>query len=48
MGLMLFYNSLERGGGQHLLPDNCDGIRDNGLKLCQGRCRLGIWKNFFS
>ena len=32
--------------GQTLLPGNSDRIRDDGLKLCLGKFRLDIRKNF--
>lgn len=31
-----------------MLPDNSDGMRDDGMKLCQGRFGLDIRGNLFS
>ena len=34
--------------GWRLLPGNSDRMRDDGLKLHQGRCRLDIRRHLFS
>jgi len=39
---------LWQGECQTLLPGNSHRTRGNGLKVCWGRFRLGIGKNFFS